>query len=327
MTAPIYSAQTTASEVVQEFPGQVNGRIFLITGASENSIGAETAISLALHANPAMLILPGRTYSRVEPVINKINSINPTVKTLFIELDLCNPLSVQNAANAILSSREIDHIDVLINCAGVMIPPYTETAWLAPSSGKPLELQLGTNHLGHFLLTKTILPKIRKAAPGARIISVSSSGHRFSDIRYDDPNFGNGDRYDQWTAYGQSKTANILMAVYLSHNIPKEEVACLSLHPGSVASSLQQHLTSDLAKEGFERANAIDGFEPHNRKSLQQGGATIMRAALDPSLQSLSGEYLNDCNPFPCAEWARNVENAERLWKWSEACVAQTFAS
>lgn len=203
-----------------------------------------------------MLILPGRTYSRIEPVINKINSINPTVKTLFIALDLSNPFSVQNAANAILSSPEIEHIDVLINCAGVMIPPYTETAWLAANSGEPLELQLGTNHFGHFLLTKAILPKIRKAAPGARIISVSSSGHRFSDIRYHDPNFGNGDRYDEWTAYGQSKTANILMAVYLSHNIPKEEIASLSLHPGSVASSLQLHLTSDLAKEGFERANA-----------------------------------------------------------------------
>jgi NAD(P)-dependent dehydrogenase (short-subunit alcohol dehydrogenase family) len=202
-----------------------------------------------------LLILPGRTYSRIEPVIKKINAVNPTVKTMFVELDLSSPVSVQKAANSILNSPEIDRIDVLINCAGIMIPPYTETAWLAAETGEPIELQLGTNYFGHLLLTKTILPKIKNAAPGARIVAVSSSAHRFGDIQYGDVNFGNGKTYDQWAAYGQSKTANVLMAKYLAHTIPPQEVACFSLHPGSVASSLQKDMTPELAREGHERSN------------------------------------------------------------------------
>lgn len=135
-----------------------------------------------------MLILPGRSRSRIEPVIKEINAINPSVISVFIEMDLASPSSVQNAAQQILAHPGIDHIDVLINCAGVMVCPYQPTEWRAPN-GDSIELMLGTNHMGHFLFTKLLLGKIRKAAPGARIVNVSSSGHRFGDVRYDDPGF------------------------------------------------------------------------------------------------------------------------------------------
>ncbi|KAH8697395.1 NAD-P-binding protein [Talaromyces proteolyticus] len=327
MTAIEYSESTTTSEIVKAFPDKVNGRTFLVTGASEKSVGSETAISLARDASPAIIILPGRTYSRIEPVIKEINNINPAVKTIFVELDLSDPASVKKAAGEILDSTDIDHIDVLINSAGVMVTPYTPTNWKSPT-GQPIELQFGTNHLGHFLLTKSLLPKIRKAAPGARIVSVSSSAHRLSGIRYDDPGFQNGETYTAWEAYGQSKTANILLANFLGHTIPKHEIASFSLHPGSISSGLQQYVTPEILQEGLARAKDIPNFEPYGRrKTLQEGAATSIRAALDPSLEAFSGKYLNDCNIYTPAPWADSFEEAEKLWKWSEECVERTFAN
>jgi NAD(P)-dependent dehydrogenase (short-subunit alcohol dehydrogenase family) len=117
-----------------------------------------------------------------------MKAINPSVRVIFVAMDLQSPSSVQKAAQEINSNPEIPKIDVLINCAGIMVCPYKATEWKAPD-GSPLEAQLGTNHMGHFLLTTLLLDKIQKAAPGARIVNVASSGHRFGGMRFEDPGF------------------------------------------------------------------------------------------------------------------------------------------
>jgi len=166
-----------------------NKTTVLITGASANSIGAETAITLARHGSPAQIILPGRSQSKIDPVIATIKDLNPEVKVKFVPLDLSSPSSVRAAAAQILSDPEVEKIDVLINCAGVMVCPYTAVPEFKDKQGRPLERQFATNHVGHFLFTNLLLEKVRKAAPGARIVNVSSSGHRLGGIRWDDVGF------------------------------------------------------------------------------------------------------------------------------------------
>lgn len=128
----------------------------LITGPSEGGLGAETAISLA-HDNPALLILVGRTLSKIQPTVDAIHAINPSITAKFVAADLTSPNSVRQAAHEILNNACITHIDVLINNAAVMASPYELTV-------DGFELQFATAHLGHFFLTNHLLPKLKASA-------------------------------------------------------------------------------------------------------------------------------------------------------------------
>jgi NAD(P)-dependent dehydrogenase (short-subunit alcohol dehydrogenase family) len=151
----------------------------VITGPGVGGIGAETAISIAA-AEPSLIILAGRTESKITPVISEIQSKHPSVSIKFVSLDLASQASVRAAAATINSL--VDRIDILINNGAIMVCPYSKSV-------DGIELQFATNYVGHFLLTNLLIGKILKAGPGARVVSVSSSAHRSGVIRFDDINF------------------------------------------------------------------------------------------------------------------------------------------
>ncbi|CAG7926268.1 unnamed protein product [Penicillium olsonii] len=269
-----WSWGSTGNEVVAEYADRIKGRVFLITGPSEGGIGAETALCLASQS-PVTLILAGRDRAKIQPVIDKIAQLSPEINSIFIELDLSSQTSIRLAVEKI--NTHVDHIDVLVNNAAIMACPYSRT-------DDDLEVQFGINFIGPFLLTGLLLPKLRAAGPGARIVNVSSSAHRFEGIRFDDLDFEGGSCYDTWKAYGQSKTALILMAVQIANKIPRKEISAFSVHPGSIASNLQRHVDSESITDARVKSQNIHDYEVTDRKTLQQGCSTTLVAALDPSL-------------------------------------------
>jgi len=237
-------------------------------------------------------------------------------------VDLSSLSSVRSAAQAILSDSSIPHIDVMINNAAIMACPYTLSA-------DDFELQLATNHLSHFLLTNLLLPKLLPSGPNTytRIINVSSWGHAFSPFRTQDPNFTSGD-YLPWTAYGQAKTANILFSVGLNQRFKGRGLRAFALHPGSIATNLQRYTDPDMVRVAMDYWKEI-GKEMPARKTLQQGCATTLRAALDPSLEEREEVYLQDCqlseDPEVVKPYAVDAENARVCWEMSEQMVGERF--
>ena len=172
-----FGFSTTSEEVVDAFAEHVKGRIFLITGTSANGLGANTAVNLA-RKSPAQLVLVSRNRSKVDPVIEQIASIDPNIKITFISGELSDLDSVRNAAKEI--NDTVSHIDVIINNAGVMNVKEFKT------SPQGVELTLASNHLGHFLLTNLLVPKLKAAGHNSRVVNLSSSGHRVGRFRFDD---------------------------------------------------------------------------------------------------------------------------------------------
>ena len=187
------------------------------------------------------------------------------------------------------------------------------------------EMQLGTNHLGHFLLTCLLAPALVAAAP-ARVVNLSSGGHVISDIDWDDPNFERR-AYDKWIAYGQSKTANVLFTVELERRLGTRGVHAFAVHPGMIMTDLGRHLTSEdiAALQTMAKSGPGGGLPPF--KSIPEGAATTVWAATAPELAERGGTYLADCaissEHAPCA---LDPAAAKRLWTLSEQLVGETFA-
>lgn len=278
-----------------------------------------------------MIILLGRTLSKIQPTIDSIKGINEKIKVKFVELDLSSLTSTREAALYILSDDEISHIDVVINNAAVMACPYQKTE-------DGFELQLAANHLGHFVLTNTIMPKMLAAGPGSRLVFVSSSGHRHAPFRFADPNFDKPGSYGAFESYGSSKTAMILYAAALRQRLASHDIHVYALHPGSISTNLQDNLRAlgpeamEVMDDGCWRVMGM-GMAKYRatvpQKTLQQGCATTLRAALDPDLPKEDGLYLEDTNLTTdtklIKEWATDSELAVRLWKRSEELVGQNF--
>ncbi|KAI8950938.1 putative retinol dehydrogenase 12 [Xylaria longipes] len=317
-------------ELVHEFANQVKNRNFLITGPTPGGLGAETAISLAAE-HPAILILVGRSQAKAQPTIDAIKSVNADVKVKFIEAELSSLKSVRSAAQTILDDNEITKIDVVINNAAVMACPQMKTE-------DGLDYQFAINHLSHFVLTNKIMPKILAAGPGARIVSVSSSGHRFTGVRFHDPNFTEPGSYKEFASYGQAKTANILYAVELNKRLASRGIHAYAPTPGSVSTNLGVYM-KDLGDKAMEildesawKINGISLAETFVRdpvKTLQQGSASLIRAAIDPNLINEEGIFINDVNlatdPKDIKSWAMDPELAEECWKLSEKLVGEKF--
>ncbi|KAJ9155041.1 NAD(P)-binding protein [Pleurostoma richardsiae] len=321
---PKFGYETEGLEIVRSFPEQVKGRIFLITGPSPGGIGAETALSLAA-GSPAALLLLGRSRTKCQPVIDSIRAKDPSILVKFVEVDLASLASVRAAADAILADPEIPRIDVVINNAGVMWCPLSRTP-------EGFELQLASCHLGHFVLTNRLMPKVLAAGPVARIVNVSSSGNKMGPVRWDDPNFLREGSYTPLAGYGQAKTANILFTVALNARLARggggRGARAYALHPGSIPSGLQKFSTPELVAEAV-RMVVPGGKMPSRWKTLQQGCSTTLRAALDPALEGEEGVFLEDCNLFtdPATLDPRALDpvDAERLWKMSEDLVGEKF--
>ncbi|MFD0687381.1 SDR family NAD(P)-dependent oxidoreductase [Actinomadura fibrosa] len=265
-----FGAKSTAAEVVRGI--DLSGRLAVVTGGY-SGLGLETTRALA--GAGAHVVVPARRRAVAEEALAGIGGVEVD------ELDLADLGSVRAFADRFLDSGR--GIDLLIGNAAIMACPETRV-------GPGWEAQFATNHLGHFALVNRLWPAVRE---GARVVSVSSAGHHFSGIRWDDLHFERG--YDKWEAYGQAKTANILFAVHLDA-LAKDAVRAFSLHPGSILTPLQRHLPrEEMVERGWidEDGNSL---ELPYFKTPEQGAATSVWAATSPRLDGMGGVYCEDCD-------------------------------
>lgn len=181
MTAGPYNTQTTAGEIVKDLKAQIAGKVVLTTGVSPGGLGASFVDTIA-KAQPSLLILAGRTPSKIQATADAINQAEPAVQTRILQLDLESLQKVREAAETVMGWTDVPAIDVLVNNAGVMACDYAKTV-------DGIERQLAANHVGHFLFTNLIMSKILASLRSPRIVSVSSDGHRLSAMRWPDPHF------------------------------------------------------------------------------------------------------------------------------------------
>ncbi|PPQ73980.1 hypothetical protein CVT26_006349, partial [Gymnopilus dilepis] len=273
-------------------------------------------------AGPAWIILAGRSPERVKDSQDAITASNSNVKTRFLKLDLESLQSAREAASEVNSWSDIPAIDVVINSAGILDYEYRLT-------GDGFERHLAVNHLGHFLLTNLIMDKIL-ASSQPRVITLTSTGHRMSPFRFGDYNFGNGKTYSTLRAYGQSKSANALMAVSLAHKLGKRGLLSFSVHPGTIMTNILDRLDMKRLDEDMREIDLFLGNEEILNtnstglpKSVSQGAALYLYAAFDPALSAHNGAYLLDCHVGdPLVDtikpWARDPIEAEKVWRKSE---------
>ncbi|GAB7355159.1 hypothetical protein MBLNU459_g5728t1 [Dothideomycetes sp. NU459] len=307
-------ARPSALQIIEDekLKGKWSDKVILITGSSAG-IGVETA--KALHATGAKLFLAVRDIKKGEKVLKDILG-NGTVELL--ELDLASLDSVRAAAKDFLSRSK--QLNVLINNAGIMACPEGRTV-------DGFETQIGTNHFGHFLLFQLLKPTLlasSSAGFNSRVVNVSSAGHQISDIRFHDINFEDGD-YNNWAAYGQSKTANVWMANAIDRHYGSRGLHAVSLHPGVI---FDTELTRHLQPSDFDRLGGLDAYDKV-KKTTPQGAATTVWAATTPYLEGKGGVYLADVGEAPpkgshdgpggpgYAPHAYNEEGEEKLWKLS----------
>jgi NAD(P)-dependent dehydrogenase (short-subunit alcohol dehydrogenase family) len=308
-----YGATTTAAEVIQGV--DLHGRRALVTGAS-SGIGVETARALA--AAGAEVTLAVRNVEAGAKVAAQIAEELPAraSEPQVVRLDLADLATV-----AELVGSWTGPLHILVNNAGVMaLPELTRT-----SAG--YEMQFATNHLGHFALT-TGLHRWLAAAGGARIVVVASIGHLFCPVVFDDLHY-RFRPYDQWTSYGQSKSANVLFAVAAAHRWAVDGIAANALMPGNIASTaLARHVRpDDLANFGQQTELELPPV-----KTIEQGAATSVLLAASPDVEMVTGRYFEDCAESPritervghtggVAPYALDQDNAERLWQISTELI------
>jgi NAD(P)-dependent dehydrogenase (short-subunit alcohol dehydrogenase family) len=295
------------------------GKTAIVTGGY-SGIGLETAKALA--AKGTKVIVPVRSPKKAAA---SLADVDGDVRTA--PLDLGDLGSIREFADSMLS--ELQELDLLINNAGIMACPEARV-------GPGWESQFGVNHMGHFALTKSLLPLLAKTG-GARVVALTSTAHKLSGIRWDDIQFTSGD-YDKWQAYGQAKTANALFANALSRRLRANGGSAFAVHPGGIFTPLQRHLPKEemialgwLDADGGLSALAKEGF-----KTPEQGCSTTLWAATSGLLHDKPGVYCEDCDvasptdpnspltrymgvdPHACDD-----EAAERLWEISEELLAQ----
>ncbi|KAF2827699.1 NAD(P)-binding protein [Ophiobolus disseminans] len=319
MTLPYKRQTALASTIASANASSIANKIVLTTGVTQGGIGATFVEEIAKH-KPRLLILAGRSRAKVQATADKIKTHPSTgeVEVRILTLDLASQQQIRGAAKEVLAYSE-DCIDVLVNSAGIMAGPFGTT-------DEGIENQFGCNHIGHFLFTNLIMPKLL-AAEAPRVVNISSDGHRLSGVRFEDPSFRNGAVYDQWEAYGQSKTANILFSNALAKGLGPKGLKAFSLHPGvSFGTSLSPGLgEQDLA--GLKKKDEEIGWTRElDPRTLDECAATHVVAAFDPRLDEYNGVYLEDGNPSDDVQpTARGEEDAEKLWKLSEELVGQQF--
>ena len=319
---PSFGKDTTGAEVVKIYADYVAGRTVMITGPSQGGIGGQTAIDIAA-GKPALLILAGRSLSKIQPVIDEIAATHPTVTTKFVAIDLADNAAVRKAAADVQALAP--KLNILINNAGVMALAKYAT------SADGIEMQFAACHVGHFLLTNLLLPQILAAGPNARIISVSSFGHTVGGVRFDDYNFNDGAAYHAWLSYGQAKTANVLFAQALAARLKGKGVQVFALQPGVIMeTNLAGGAALDMMPEAMAMAmENMKGLEPPSTetKSLAAGSSTTLYGALAPELADRSGAFLHNAQVFDSGlvQHVQGKENQEKLWALSEKLVGQKF--
>lgn len=310
-----FSATSTTQDVIDGI--SLSGKTVVITGGSAG-LGLETGRCLA--AAGARVVMVARDMSKLEAVLAPLREADPDARFESEQMDLANLSSVREAGKRM--AERYPQIDVLIDNAGVMACPLART-------DDGFELQFGTNHLGHFLFTNLLVPSLL-AAPAARIVVLSSAGHKFGTVDLDDPNYESRD-YDKWQAYGQAKTANAQFARGLNDRLGAQGVAAFAVHPGMIVTELGRHLEPEDLKAFADRA----GDDPGAFKTVEAGSATSVWAATAPELDALGGSYLEDCQVGKLAAagamegyeaYALDKAQADQLWSLSEQLVGEVFA-
>ena len=298
--------RTSAAEVLAG--RDLTGMRAVVTGGY-SGLGLETTRALA--AAGARVVVPARRPEHARGQLDGVEGVEVGA------LDLRDLASVRAFAEEYLSSDR--GLDVLVNNAAVMANPETRV-------GPGWESQLATNHLGHYALTGLLWPLLA-AGGGARVVSLSSTGHKLSGIRWDDPMFERAP-YDKWQAYGQAKTANALFAVHLDAAGREHGVRAFAVHPGGIMTPLQRHLPrAEMVAAGWMTE---DGTVNERFKTPEQGAATSVWAATSPQLAGLGGVYCEDCDVAaptdvgsPSARYrgvdahAVDPASAARLWQMS----------
>ena len=298
---------TTAREVAAGI--NLDGKTAVVTGGS-SGIGIETARVLATVG--ARVIVGTRDPGKAERAL-------AGVQVEVWQLDLAAPDSIDRFAGRFTDGSDALHI--LVNNAGVMATPLTR-------DGRGYEIQFATNHLGHFQLTGRLWEPLRRAG-GARVVSLSSVGHRRAPVDLNDPNFERR-AYDKWAAYGQSKSANSLFAVELDRRGREQGVRAFAVHPGGVLTDLVRHMTDEeLAAYGIVRVKGELQLPATGYKTVAQGAATSVWCAVSPTLDGRGGVYCEDCDIATAVladskllsgvrPWAIDKAVARALWDLSE---------
>lgn len=329
--APIPSGFSRASTTVDIIRGvDLVGKVAVVTGGY-SGLGLETARTLA--SAGARVIVPARDVDRAREAIAKAGG------TLEVQaMDLTDPRSIDDFARNFVESGLPLHL--LINNAGIMALPELKR------DAQGNELQFSTNHLGHFRLTLRLWTALKRAG-AARVVSVSSAGHRYSPVVFDDINFDHR-KYEPFKAYGQSKTANILFAVALDKRGKEDGIRAFALHPGGTGgTNLGAHVGLDrLKKSGFLDADDRPVVDlSRDLKSVPQGAATHVWCAVSPQLDGKGGVYCADSDITPVLPksgavdldtedrvtrltgveaYAIDGDAAEELWRKSEEITGIT---
>lgn len=313
-----FNTRSTAPEVIKGI--DLKGKIAIVTGGA-SGIGVETVRALA--SAGAHVVMPVRSRAKGEKAAADIRASTGNKAIDVADMDLENYASVERFAKDFVATGKPLHI--LINNAGIMACPERRI-----EGG--IESQFGTNHLGHMLLAATLAPALLKAGK-ARVVALSSIGHRRSGVNFDDPNFEHHP-YEKWEAYGQSKSANALFALELNRRLESKGVNAYSVHPGGIMTELQR----DLSKEEMKAFGWVDDSGKINDrfKTTEGGAATSVWCATSPLLASGGGVYCEDCNVAPAVAadekammgvrpWVTDPAAALRLWTLSEKMLKRTF--
>ncbi|KAJ3229665.1 hypothetical protein HDU78_008902 [Chytriomyces hyalinus] len=319
------TAASTAEQVAALFSANARGKTVLVTG-SNTGLGFETARVLA--SVGANVIIACRSVEKGTTALNSIKAKQPDANVSLLQLDLNELAQVKSAAQTFISTHK--KLDILINNAGVMACPKSSTK-------DGFESQFGVNHLAHFYLTTLLLPLLiasgSKESP-SRVVNLSSMGQFLygppEGIIFDDLN---GDKnYNEWVRYGQAKLANVLFSNELQARYASQNVISVAVHPGVIASTeLTRHLgiksTLDTVYQAFCKPGGLSLVLQQRNKSIPEGAATSVLAALDPAV--VGGGYYYDCKLSQgegLHPKATDAELAKKLWEESEKLVAKTVA-
>ncbi|MCI4589299.1 SDR family NAD(P)-dependent oxidoreductase [Sphingobium sp. BYY-5] len=320
----IFGQYSTTDEVLDGL--DLSGKRILVTGVSAG-LGVETARTLVAHG--ADIVGTARDLDKAHRATAQIAPGPQGGSLELIELDLASLASVRACTDALHADGRL--FDIVICNAGVMACPFGKTI-------DGFEIQFGTNHLGHFLFVNRIAGLIRD---GGRLVNLSSAGHRFADVDLDDPNFDHSP-YEEFLAYGRSKTANALFAVEFDRRHRNRGVRATAVHPGGIHTELTRHMREEhmaALLNNLNEANAAAGRPAFEFKSIPQGAATSVWAAVVADADTVGGRYCEDCHVAELADdnddsfairggvrsYALDPIKAEALWITSEELVGERF--
>jgi NAD(P)-dependent dehydrogenase (short-subunit alcohol dehydrogenase family) len=316
-----FGSESTTDQVLEGV--NLSGKRVLVTGASAG-LGVETARTLAAHG--ASVVGAARDLGKARTATEAVRKDAAHGGSLeLVELDLASLKSVHACADALVKAGK--SFDVVICNAGVMACPKGTTA-------DGFETQFGTNHLGHFVLVNRIASLLKS---GSRLVNLSSAGHRFSDVDLEDPNFERTP-YTEFSAYGRSKTANVLFAVEFDRRHRGEGIRATAVHPGGIVTELGRHMTPELRDgmlKSIEEANKAAGAPAFKWKTIPQGAATTVWGGFVAAADTVGGRYCEDCHVAELQEnpmarsgvrsYALDPARAKALWAKSEEMVGERF--